>query len=973
MTHNSLPTIYEACTPRQDILDGNFESGLAADLSQVVNGKAGSEYTNSAKFFAGTYPTKGIRILLSQVLQRLRGTSSSAVFWLDTSFGGGKTHALIALFHATQSPDPDTISEFVDTSLISNERVKLAVFDGNTADISSGHDMGDGVLAHTPWGEIAYQLGGEDGYRRVDDSKSASAPGADTIRELLGNEPSLILLDELAVYLRRAMQHPGAEAQFTAFLTSLIKAVEETSNAALIFTLALGEDKRRHISDAYANENLRLAELKSVASRKATILNPTEEGETIQVLKRRLFIQCDEDSAKRVAEVYKKIWDMNRDKLPSEMSHVLADEFITNYPLHPEILKTLVSKTATLENFQRIRGMLRLLGHVVRGLWRHRQDIPKPLAIHLHHLDMGREDVRLEIITRAGQGTLVSAIDTDVACDTRNKTSMAQKLDKDHYPDMPPFTTYVARTILMHSLASLKQLKGIDDKCLRYSILSPGMEIGFIDEALDRFKAKSLYLDDDPQKLTQFQAEPNLNRKITQAEQSLVDGDLEGEIDRRMKKVFQGDMFDVQWYPQGHADVDENIEKPKLVIPRYTDVMVTNPESPPDLVLDIFRHKGVGGPRLHPNNLVFLVAHRAGLEPMYRSARAYLARAILSDANHASDLAEYQRAEIKKQKKHLDKKLNDMILQCYKYLHYPQKGNILNHIVMIWKGKVGQSQIVEELRDANKMRMRGDDPDSSDSLVNRINKLNTEGYMSTQKFRQEFYENTGLPLLVGNDVFIKGIVQGIDDGVFVYERGDIIRGKGDASCAISISDDATVYTTECAKQLGKWPHRAPSPEPLKPIGPKPPVIPGPEPLKPPIGPDLKISGIPKEVLEKISSLLPEPDIHKITNLRISTKDNVFPLLIAVNQIKRLKVKAKIRGDYKTAGGVFRFEYDGTLDGTVNEIAFLREQLRNTDIPNITVELDISLADVNINWLEELAEHLKGIRNPIKILDIAGHK
>ena len=239
MTGNiGLPTIFDACTPRQDILDGNFESGLAADLARVVEGEAGSEYADPDRFFAGTYPTKGIRVLLRDVLERLRGQSSSAIFWLDTSFGGGKTHALIALLHAARSPRPDTVSEFVDPALLPQESVKIAVFDGHSADISSGHDIGDGIRARTPWGEISYRLGGKRGYDRVNDSESASAPGADTMRSLFGDGPVLILLDELAVYLRKAMQHKGAEAQFTAFLTSLIKAVEETPNAALIFTLA---------------------------------------------------------------------------------------------------------------------------------------------------------------------------------------------------------------------------------------------------------------------------------------------------------------------------------------------------------------------------------------------------------------------------------------------------------------------------------------------------------------------------------------------------------------------------------------------------------------------------------------------------------------------------------------------------------------------------------------------------------------
>ena len=174
-----------------------------------MEGNASPEYADPAKFFASTYPTKGIRELLRQVLARLEGTNDMAVFWLNTSFGGGKTHALIALLHAAQSPPPDTVSEFVGKTQLP-KYAKIAVFDGQNADIANGHSVGDGIRAHTPWGEIAYQLAGKMGYKRVNDNGTGSAPGADTLKELLGDGPVLILLDELAVYLRKAERHRGA-------------------------------------------------------------------------------------------------------------------------------------------------------------------------------------------------------------------------------------------------------------------------------------------------------------------------------------------------------------------------------------------------------------------------------------------------------------------------------------------------------------------------------------------------------------------------------------------------------------------------------------------------------------------------------------------------------------------------------------------------------------------------------------------
>ena len=137
------------------------------------------------------------------------------------------------------------IAEFIDPSLLPDGRVRLAAFDGENADPANGRAMGDGVLAHTPWGEIAYGLAGKEGYARVRVSDERhTAPGAETLQELFGGEPTLILLDELSVYLRKVRNLGGAQGQLTAFLTSLFKAVESAPRAALVYTLAIGKDGR---------------------------------------------------------------------------------------------------------------------------------------------------------------------------------------------------------------------------------------------------------------------------------------------------------------------------------------------------------------------------------------------------------------------------------------------------------------------------------------------------------------------------------------------------------------------------------------------------------------------------------------------------------------------------------------------------------------------------------------------------------
>ena len=442
----TIPTIFDTCRPRGDMLQGAItEADFAADLAAVVSGRgASAEYRDPARFFADTYPTRGLKDLLANVGRRLTGAGGevAAIFRLDTSYGGGKTHGLIALTHAARGAGTvPNISEFADPSLLPEGNVRVAAFDGENADPANGRAMGDGVLAYTPWGEIAHALAGKEGYERVRKSdESHVAPGAETLRELFGGEPTLILLDELSVYLRKVQRMHESRDQLTAFLTSLFKAVEGAPNAALVYTLAIGKDGQATDASSEENQYLadQMAEAESVSARKATLLNPTEEDETVQVLRRRLFERIGDSSIDDVVNAYRTLWGAHRESLSGDPARPeTAEAFRASYPLHPEVLKTLTGKTATLGNFQRVRGMLRLLARTIAHLWETRP--ADATAIHVHHIDPGHEPIRQEIVTRLGQSAYVPAISNDIAGSGAEKKGLAQDIDAEHHGGMPPY------------------------------------------------------------------------------------------------------------------------------------------------------------------------------------------------------------------------------------------------------------------------------------------------------------------------------------------------------------------------------------------------------------------------------------------------------------------------------------------------------------------------------------------------------
>ena len=190
-----------------------------------------------------------------------------AIFRLDTSYGGGKTHGLIALAHAAGGmTGVSDLGEFIDPGLLPAGPVRVAAFDGENADPANGRALAGGVLAYTPWGEIAHALAGKPGYERVRRSdEQRVAPGAETLRALFGDAPTLILLDELSVYLRKVSRLDDARGQLTAFLTSLFKAVESTPNAALVYTLAIGKDGHPHVLETLTGKTATLANFQRCA------------------------------------------------------------------------------------------------------------------------------------------------------------------------------------------------------------------------------------------------------------------------------------------------------------------------------------------------------------------------------------------------------------------------------------------------------------------------------------------------------------------------------------------------------------------------------------------------------------------------------------------------------------------------------------------------------------------------------------
>ena len=310
-----MKAIFDVCVPRNEVLQGSLsEDVFAARLKDVMEKHGEAVYQNPRLFFENTYPTSGLRTLLNDALGRLVGdaTGKNAIIRLETAFGGGKTHNLIALYHAASGQAPaDWLEKFIQKGLNLPKpgEIKIAAVVGSDQSAASGLEHPeDGIKTYTLWGELAYQLGGRAGLALVQESeKLRSSPGTSFLETLVGNTPTLIMLDEIARQLRAELAVPAATGRTTqadqtvAFLMSLLEFAASKERCLVVLTLA------SH-SDAFAGETEQLrknlAEAGNVSARQERVLTPTNESEVYSIVTHRLFKSIDRENARAVFQGY---------------------------------------------------------------------------------------------------------------------------------------------------------------------------------------------------------------------------------------------------------------------------------------------------------------------------------------------------------------------------------------------------------------------------------------------------------------------------------------------------------------------------------------------------------------------------------------------------------------------------------------------------------------------------------------------
>ncbi len=864
--------VLKACRPREDIIKGHFNPEIfTASLSEVLDyyrsgsARINSIYTDAQQFFKeATYPTDGLKAVLSEVFLRLKGDNTvPAIHRLETAFGGGKTHTLIACTHIAYKGKEiaDVASSILDPGLMPVPGEITVV--GISGDAIPVHKpKGERLIPYTLWGEIAFQVGGEALYKELEEIvTSYAAPGDIYFERVLKGKKALIMMDELAQYAARlACAHPGGSEQLAAFLMSLHRFARTNSHIAVVLTLASATDafakqtehlarvlskvtgKEMDTDDAIAIGQEALKGVSSVVSRDASLFVPVQPAEISRVLGKRLFQYIDQEAARTTAAEYGELYLKNKSLLPELATrHEYLDMMVAHYPFHPTLIDFLNKKLAASEEFQGTRGVLRVLSLTVRSLWEKDQDVP---MIHACHLDLRNARLVNEIIGRTGSGDLLPVLNADIGgVDTSSIEgghSNAELCDmKNPHPEGWPMYEYTWKTVFLHSLVERDKglssnIFGLTEQEALFNCCFPGLSPAQVKTALKEIENSAYYL-----RFTDGRyyasLEPSVNIVLARIRKGLTDEEINELLSIFARKVVSSDIQtfkvvhdvsapehipDRQGIPvlalvsllAGEIDVDECVKTAGPNRPRTEQnlVFLLVPDTVSAFLGTLRRDK--------PD--IFKKEHTSQEKAIFKLKE--LARTVLSmrrlneqPESHGISSGKLDKGNFKRRFREREKALETAVTQVYNSLWFPSaSGQIVKKEIRTAGGESGAS-VIEQIRKV--LLDEGELVTSEHTGLSHLQGLKrlffaNSDTVSLKKIRENFCRIRKWPILKSPDVLDQIIRAGVERGVwclFLMEREDAVKPdefysqeKGPVPLNLDLARDYSLVTVEGAKKRG---------------------------------------------------------------------------------------------------------------------------------------------------------------------------
>jgi predicted AAA+ superfamily ATPase len=772
----------EVVTPHHDVTSGQYvQAEFAADLHNVHHGLGSPEYSDPAEFFRRTYITAGIRDLLTGALQRLTGKGGDPVVELQTNFGGGKTHAMLALYHLFSD---------VQTAMLSGvepilQRVELArapvarraVLVGTHLSVGQVNTKPDGTKVHTLWGEMAWELGGAAGYAAIaaSDQKGVS-PGARDLRELLNRyAPCLVLIDEWVAYARNTVDRrdlpAGAfEAQAT-FAQALTEAAKGAVRALVVVSIPSSE-----IEFGGAHGKFALQSLKDVIARIAVPWRPASAEEGFEIVRRRLF-EPIRDKARLVGrdvavEAFSRMYAENKADFPNGTGEGTYKERLREcYPIHPDVFDLLYGEWSTLDKFQRTRGVLRLLAKVIQRLWEAEDAGPLILPASIPMGDPGvkseltryLEDVWEPIISEDVDGPNSLPLEIDRANTNLGRYSACRR---------------VARTLYMGTApGSTGKNPGVDDRRIRLGCTQPGEHTATFGDALRKVSDRAKHIHQDGNRYW-ISTKANLNRLADDRAAALMakPEELHAEVVRHIReeckpKPNRGEFAGVHPCPESSAEVHDEPEARLVILgPQYPHRKGHADTAGMKFARALLDKRG-NSPRLNRNMLLFLAPDSVRLDELLHGVAQHLAWKSIFDEQRALNLDEFQRRQAEAKAKDTTDTVEARIKETWTLALVPVPR----------EPEPGAQARPEDLVGMDEVRIQGNDPlakrtstklRNDGTLATTLAGANLRLHMDKHLWRDKNHVAVGqlaewfarhlyLPRIVNQDVLVAAVLDGL--------------------------------------------------------------------------------------------------------------------------------------------------------------------------------------------------------------------
>lgn len=623
--------------PHKDIRDGKLDSSVyAASLGAVVRNdpQCPPVYRDAREFFTATYLTEELRKLLDIVLSGLCGEGGDRVLQLRTPFGGGKTHSLLSLYHIAKNRD--AINNIDDPALkkslstLKNPgTVDVVAFIGLDVDASTGVQIPGGPRILTPWGYLAWKVGGQETYDLVaQQDQQKVAPGNDIIRQILGDRTVLILMDELLVYVENAMgirvEDSTLGRQVLTFMQKLTEVVRDLPKTVLVYSL------QASVQEAVGSEGL-LDILDKLVSRIDAKKEPVSGDEVMKVIQRRLFESVGDaavidEIAREQAKLFLKFResyeDTNRGKQEvQQQADLLAERIRSSYPFHPDLLDLMYHRWGSLPSYQRTRGALQFLARVVYAL----KDQNTSLLIGPGDVPLDDEGTRGAFFSQVGER---EAYRTVVDADLIGRKARVKVIDNRIAQDSPALShlkvgSRLAAAIMLYSFgARTGEDRGVVEQEITAACLAPGLDRNTIAATLSDLREQLLYLHYTSRRY-RFETKPNLNKLIADEETKIDGNDVLENLKTALGKTLTGGQGKPILWPSNSMAVTDHVPQFSIVYlpPEWAeksrDAVLTD-------VLEWIEHRG-NDKREYKNAIAFVIPNKVQMDKARKAGRTVAA------------------------------------------------------------------------------------------------------------------------------------------------------------------------------------------------------------------------------------------------------------------------------------------------------------------------------------------------------------